>query len=81
MPTLMLHTVIALLRLLHGGRLTRVSFRDIVRTTAYVRAQMCWLQLCTEPVEVVECESSPQHTATPSYRPSTDDRRDEEKDA
>ncbi len=76
MPTLMLHTVIALLRLLHGGRL--VSFREIIRTTAYVRAQMCWLRVCTEPVGVVECQSLSQHTATPSYRPSTADRRDEE---
>nr|WP_271213992.1 hypothetical protein [Rhodococcus wratislaviensis]GLK41269.1 hypothetical protein GCM10017611_81450 [Rhodococcus wratislaviensis] len=52
MPT-MLHAVIALLRLLYGGRL-RVSFREMVREIAYVRAQMLWLQMCTEPVEVVE---------------------------
>lgn len=62
MLTLMLHAVIALLRLLHGGRLT-ISFREMVQEIAYVRAQMRRLQMCTAPADVFE-PPQPGRTAT-----------------
>ena len=69
MPTLMLHAVIALLRLLlHGGRPT-LSLRKVVREIAYVRAQMLWLQLCIEPVEEVEPSLQSRTTASPYLPP------------
>lgn len=79
MPTLMLHAVIALLRLLHGGRL-RVSFREMVREIAYVRAQMLWLQMCTEPVGVVEA-SQPSPAAPSAHQPPMPHHSDEEERA
>ena len=74
MPTLMLHAVIALLRLLHGGRLT-ISFREIVQEIAYVRAQMRWLQMCTFE------SAQPGHTVPSSHPPTVPDRSDEEERA
>lgn len=68
MPTLMFHAVIALLRLLYGGT-PRLSLREVVREIAYVRAQMLWLQMCIEPVEVVEPSLQSRTTASPYLPP------------